>query len=266
MEYTQSMRNRAFASKSFPREALYLFDELDNFLTKKHGILIGKNYPAIICNIILDFHKNEYLKCARKEAQKDVLIYNAAFVGNTINPNIEQIEKFIPNLKFNPPHLSNIAINVISESKKYQELKNLLGYELMALIAYFFLGMASKVTDFEYVRASFGKMTTYKKIAGKQTKNSNLSIKYCFQASEAIMIAKTLYFEQKHRNLVETAKYLIERAQKIAIQETTEKVTRAALANNAQKALSVRHNNNRKMKDQLLKEFDLYALQQREKG
>ncbi len=35
MEYTQSMRNRAFPSKGFPRGALYLFDELDNFLTKK---------------------------------------------------------------------------------------------------------------------------------------------------------------------------------------------------------------------------------------
>lgn len=267
MKYTQTMRNRAGRVDEFPKSAFYLFDELDSLLNKKrHGVLMGKGCDSIICNIILNFQKNEFLKCARMEAQKDIVLYNAAFSGNTRNVDIEQIKKYMPNLKYKPPRLSDIALSVIAESRKYPELKNLLGYELMALIAYFFLGMASKVADFEYVRASFGKMVSYKKIIAKQSKNSSLPIEYCFQAGEAIMIAKTLYFEQKHKTLIETAKYLIERTKKITIQETSSKVAKATLSNNAQKALSVRHSNNRKIKEQLLKEFDLYVVQQKEKG
>lgn len=271
MECTQPMKTKALNSKAFPQDALYLFHELDGILNiKKHGILIAKNYPEIISDIIHEFYKNEYIKCAIKEAQKDVIIYNAVFNGNLKNPDIEQIRKFMPQLQYTPPSLSDIAINVISESKKYAELTTLLGYELMGLVAYFFLGMASKITHFDYVRASIGKMTTFKKILEKQANNSNLSIKYCFQASEAIMIAKDLYFEQRHRNLVETAKYLIERAKRTAIRETTEKVTvkatKEALINNSRKALKVRHANNHKMKEQLLREYDQYARDKIAKG
>ena len=271
MECTRPMKTKALDSGAFPKEAFYLFHELDSILNiKKHGILIAKNYPEIISNIIHDFYKKEYIKCAIKEAQKDVIIYNAIFSGNLKNPDIENIRKFMPQLQYTPPSLSAIAINVISESKKYSELNTLLGYELMGLVAYFFLGMASKVTYFDYVRASIGKMTTFKKIIEKQDQNSSLSVKYCFQASEAIMIAKDLYFEQKHKNLVETAKYLIERAKRIAIQETTEKITikasKEALINNSRRALKVRHANNRKMKAQLLREYDQYAREKIAKG
>ncbi|WP_109428553.1 hypothetical protein [Aggregatibacter kilianii] len=271
MECTQSIQSKALNAKHFPKEAFYLFHELDSILNiKKHGVLIAKNYPEIICEIIHNFYKNEYIKCAIKEAQKNIIIYSAVFSGNLRDPDVEQIRKFMPQLKYNPPSLSTIAINVISESKKYPELNNLLGYELMGLVAYFFLGMASKVTHFDYVRASIGKMTTFRKITAKQDENASLSIQYCFQAGEALMIAKNLYFEQKHRNLVETAKYLIERTKRIAIQETTEKVTqeatKTALMNNARKALMVRHKNNIQMKTQLLEDFDRYALEKKTKG
>lgn len=271
IQYTASMRNKAFNSKAFPKEAFYLFDELDFILNKKnHGVLIGKNYHETIAKIILEFYKMEYLNYAKKEAQKDMIIYSAVFGGNENNPSIEQIRKFMPNLKYNHPPLIKIALNVISKSQELEELKNLLGYEIMGLIAYFFLGSAAKITNFDYIRASFKKMVPYKKINNKQTANEKFPVKFCFKASEALFIAKNLYFENKQKNLIETAKYLIEKIRKETIQEVTETVTqeatKIALKNNSKKALEARHKINHQTKEQFLNAYDRYVKESLEKG
>lgn len=251
----QRMKTRALKSTHFPKEAMYLFNELDEILDKKFHLLIAKNIPEVIFHLIYDIYRDKYIKQAIKEAQKDMIIYNAIFVGNIRNPSIEKIKQFLPQLELSLPTLSEITIELISKAKKYQDLNNLQGYELIGLLAYFFLGLASKITDFEYIRANISKLTTVKKVTQIQTKNSSLTIKYCFLSSEAILLAKKLYFEDKHKTLIETAKYLIDETKKKTINETKLNIVPEVLKENAIKAVKVRHQRTNELKKQAINEY-----------
>lgn len=237
-------------SKDFPKAGIFLSDELISIFknsTKENLQLLNGN--LILHQIIttLDSLKMEdIIKEALKKAQKDS-IYQSVFFESDGKPIISNIYNHFKGYGVFPPSLAEIFCRISSEIElnKNSNFRKFKGYELAGAIAYCYMRKAFQITHKGYLTNITNKKLNSLKKHIKE--NIITATELCLEASEAILLAKELLFEDKQKNIVATAKYLIEKSKKEAIKS------------NAIKASNARHKEDREIKSKILSEYDIYA-------
>ncbi|STY59073.1 Uncharacterised protein [Mannheimia haemolytica] len=273
MFFLDNLKQKCTLNIYFPKTGLFLIDELKELFkySKPENLnLLNENRIfSCIINSLERLKMEKLIKLAREETNKDP-IFNGVFFDDNNSPINHNIENYFSDKGYSESTLSEVFVSVVMHTgfNKKSPFCGFKGYELAGAIALFYITKSFKSVD-----RSYQAHTTSKRLnsLSKRIKaNSILSAELCLQASEAVILAQELKFKHREKNLIETAKYLINKTKQNAIIETTEKVTKEvkhlAIKENAQKALKIRHRANNETKEQLLKAYDEYAKNMLENG
>ncbi|MDO9794816.1 hypothetical protein Q7542_11805, partial [Glaesserella parasuis] len=194
----------------------------------------------------IEFRKQiEYID---KLTKNDPVFRGVFFNGNILD--VTQAQKYITdNSKEFKIELSDIVLSVIDEMSCTPFNETLKGYELIGFIALYWLQKAIKISNKEVIKIQTGKHC--KQLQKTMIHNKGEAMKFCLLSAEAVIQAHHLRHLKIYRTLIETAKYLIEKA-KI---EHNDEIARKAISDNAKNAVSKRHSKTNELRKQAIEEY-----------
>ncbi|MFZ7135999.1 hypothetical protein ACLSZP_04685 [Avibacterium avium] len=255
MRFFYSLKKKYLLNGNFPRTAIFIIDELESlFLHRKDEEVIFLFNNTFLMNEIVNsislLQNQKYIDEAKRKVNNDG-VYRSVFFDCDGSPIIKEIKKYFSKTIV-PPSLSDIFINLVDKIKLKEDFKGLNGYELLALFAFYYMNMAFKITN----RAHVNKLTGRSLNSLDKKINANLleATELCLKASEAVFLAKEILFTHKKKNIIETAKLLIDKV-KSRTENELKVVCKLALIENARKGGQARHSETKKIKEQILIEY-----------
>lgn len=255
----RSLSKKCYSSGGFPKTGLFLIDEL--FIIFEHSTkeslkLLNHTeiFSAYVIRKLDELKTKTLITKAHEHAQRDPIFYNGIFFEDG-EPVIQNICNYFGIKGILSPKLSDIFVEVAKEAiyNKHAPFVGFKGYELAGAIAIFYINYAFKLTSRENQHKKTGKhLNQLSKQIKENREDATVAL---LQASEAIILAHELKFKYREKNIIEAAKYLLEKnAQKIK-KETIERVTKTAIRDNAIKAAKAKHKESNEIKSKVLDEY-----------
>ncbi|MDD6910420.1 hypothetical protein [Actinobacillus minor] len=256
MSYLQNLKSKYVNTGSlFPEFAYFLFDEIERVFDKTTNeetlrLLNGNGFSDYIHTVVKKIEFKKQIEHIDKLTKNDPVYRGMFFNGNMLD--ITQAQKYLTdNSKEFKIELSDIVLLVIDEMSYTPFNESLKGYELIGFIALYWLQKAMKISSKEVVKVQTGKHC--KQLQKIMNHNEGEAMKFCLLSAEAVAQAHHLKHSRIYRTLIETAKYLIEKAKK----EHNDEIAKKAISDNAKKAVNTRHSKTNELRQRAIEEFKL---------
>ncbi len=272
MEYFDSLKKKIIDNSHFPLSGVFLIDELrDIFNTGYRAKLSRKKIAYLIeqiTAIINGLEQAKSMALAQKKANQDPIYTNIFFNGGG-SPNMEEIQKSFPITKIYNQTFSETFV-LLAERVKNKQLLSLKGYELAGIISVFYIYQALKILSIPLTKAKNKKALNALRNEVKQ--QVPLAMNSILKASEALLLSKTLLLEDKQKTIIDTAKYLIEKANrekeefKKLIDEEAKEIEKRAIREFTKKGAKKRHVPTNNMKADVIQEWYSYYNEMKAQG